>query len=468
VVATLERPTSQVLIHEVTDRLVDGGFDLDGSIEDLTLEPGDEASVRWATFRPTGPAEQALFAHQVTDDVVHQLTNPERIKTTTLYLGRSAIGKTQAIQEGVRRAAELMGRASILDVVHLSQLSLVDALGVPRASYSEAQVRAGAIERHHAATYFALPENWPTEDRHPEHARAARQVFYHLRETGEVDWSWMNGHPLYTVFLDEMTNPSSDEVVHQFFPLILDRTLGGRQMVMDYAVIAAGNRVEDGCNSISLSVSATTRMALKEVVPNFPGWIRWGMQPRFPGSDQWKIHPLVIGFLWLNNEHFAPSHRDVDAMTPFASPRAWEFVSEELYVSERANTPDFLLKPAIAGRIGGSVTNLFYTYLLKYRNLPNVDALMRGEEIRWPPKQDIDVFLMIGAQMVKLLDEGNANRFMQILLSGKHFRPEMVVMIMKMIKPTGKLKRLTREWAPQRFVEFVHFYKKYSWGADAL
>lgn len=443
--------TGDFTISDVKDNLLDNGIDF---TQDMTRIHHDN----WVDHKPVGDLSHSIYVHQVPDLVaVHALT-PELWSHTLCLLGPTAIGKTEGIRQGLQQAAGAMDRTLRLTELHVSQMGPVDALGVPREENKQ--------------TYWAPPKIWPLADnleRDTQHQTKVAAFLDTYRTTGELAYHQLP-REWFVHFHDEVTNPSSPQVPHQLFPAWCGdsdgRMIGGHRLVRDYFVVLAGNRVEDGTNSINLAASAVTRLGLIEVVPHFGGWLQsYAFQERpINGRVQSRIHPAIIAFLNKFNRHFAPQELDERApMDPFPTPRNWSYVSDLFYANERHPLPADLFQAAVAGRVGDPVARELFTFLSYYAELPDVDKLLKGQPVpNFPTKNRIDLLAILGTQMVVQLNEHNAKVFMQYINDDSKFPPEVAAMIMKQLRPAGKLRDLVHKWATPEFTEFTAKFKRFT------
>jgi len=436
------------------------------NLADLTKELGNLAIAEDTESPNVDGVGKQIFTHQIPHIVRAYATTPELWDHTLLFLGPTAIGKTEAIRQGFadaiaemnerRAAAGSSPRKLILTELHVSQLGPVDALGVPR-------------ERD-GRTYWAPPEIWPLADVLEEREHYDTQIatfLAHYQATGELAWELA---PLtwYAHFHDEVTNPSTPQVPHQLFPAWCGtnqgRMIGGHRLVRDFMTVLAGNRVEDGTNSINLAASAVSRMCIIEVVPNYNGWLQHYAFTRVQrgGNEVTRIHPLVIAFLNKYPQHFAPQERDHRSpMDPFPTPRAWKFVSDLFYRQEARPMPEDLFRTNVAGRIGVPVTEELFTFLTYYRELPDIDKVLAGIPVpNWPdPNKRPDLMFIITTQLVMKLNKDNARNFMELMCDETRMPAEFSARTMKLLRPAGKLQPLFYEWDPDGMRTWVQKYK---------
>lgn len=439
--------TSGISITNVKDQLIDAGIDLDADITEVSNSD-------WFEHRGTGDLSHTLYVHQVPEFIAFHGVNPDLWGHAVTLLGPTAVGKTEGVRQGLALAAERMGRRLNLKELHVSQMGPVDALGVPR--------------ENNGRTYWAPPEIWPLQKSLPEHTNLANGFMQHYKQTGKIDYTLLP-EEWFVHFHDEVTNPSSPQVPHQLFPSWCGdgegKMIGGHKLVPDFMVVLAGNRVQDGTNSINLASSAVTRLCMIEVVPHYGGWLQnYAFKPRMvAGETMSKIHPLVITYLNKFNRQFAPQDMsERSPMDPFPTPRNWRFISDELYANDQNPMPEFMLKAAIAGRIGDASAQQFFTFVAHYKDLPDVDKLMKGMPVpNFPKSNRPDLLLILGTHMIMKLNKDNAKVFMEYMLDDSKFPIELSTATMKQLRAANKLSPLIQEWARDSFSKWVQKNKAF-------
>jgi len=187
------------------------------------------------------------------------------------------------------------------------------------------------------------------------------------------------------LFLDEITSapPSVSAAAYQ---LILDRRLGQYKVPDGWAIFAAGNRQGDRGVTYTMPAPLANRFSHFEVDINLDDWVAWAYAN--------NIDERVIGFLRFRPEllfDFDPAHNPV----AFPSPRSWEFAHRAL--KKFMNQPNLLLGSlqACVGPAAGVELNAFLSTL---DQLPDIEAILRGEDVR-PPKE-IDLQYAVASTLV--------------------------------------------------------------------
>ena len=249
--------------------------------------------------------------------------------TPVMLWGPPGVGKSQIVaQIGERH------NAPVIDV-RLSQMEPSDLRGIPF--------------RDSELVEWAIPSMLPNAERH-----GAQGI----------------------LFLDEITSavPSVSAAAYQ---LILDRRLGDYRVPDGWAIFAAGNRQGDRGVTYTMPAPLANRFSHFEVDLNLDDWVAWAYQN---GIDE-----RIIGFLRFRPEqlfNFDPAHNPV----AFPTPRSWEFVHRAL--QKFGDSPALLLGTlqACVGPAAGIELKAFVDSL---DQMPDLDAIVRGEEIKAPKEVDL-------------------------------------------------------------------------------
>jgi len=188
-----------------------------------------------------------------------------------------------------------------------------------------------------------------------------------------------------------------------------------------WAIIAAGNRQGDRGVTYTMPAPLANRFSHFEVDVYLDDWVAWAYQH--------KIDDRIIAFLRFRPEllfDFDPAHNPV----AFPSPRSWEFAHRAL--KKFCDHPDLLLGAlqACVGPAAGIELNAFIANL---DNLPDIDAILRGEAVQ--PPQEIDLKYAVAAALVGLAirsqDKANCQEIYGNILkfAGRFKHREMGVML---------------------------------------
>ncbi len=249
--------------------------------------------------------------------------------TPVMIWGAPGVGKSQIIaQVAVKHDIPLID-------IRLSQMEPSDLRGIPF--------------RNGESVEWAVPAMLPNKERHG---------------TSGI------------LFLDEITSapPSVSAAAYQ---LILDRKLGQYEVPEGWAIFAAGNRQGDRGVTYTMPAPLANRFSHFDFEIHLDDWVAWAYQN--------NIDDRVIAFVRFRPEllfDFDPAHNPV----AFPSPRSWEFAHRALQKFE--HNPDLRLGSfqACVGPAAGIELNAFISNL---DQLPDIDAIIRGEEVAAPTEIDL-------------------------------------------------------------------------------
>lgn len=258
--------------------------------------------------------------------------------TPVMLWGPPGVGKSQMIaQVAARHDAEVID-------IRLSQMEPSDLRGIPFRS-------GDTVE-------WAIPAILPDAARHGESG---------------------------ILFLDEITS-AAPTVSAAAYQLILDRRLGEYRVPPGWAIFAAGNRQGDRGVTYSMPAPLANRFSHFTLDVNLDDWVAWAYAH---GIDE-----RLIGFLRFRPEllfDFNPAHNPV----AFPSPRSWEFAHRAL--QKFADAPSLLL-PALQACVGPAAGIELKAFVDNLDNLPDIDAIVRGERV--PVPREIDLQYAVATALV--------------------------------------------------------------------
>lgn len=249
--------------------------------------------------------------------------------TPVMLWGPPGVGKSQIVAQVAARHA-----VPVVDI-RLSQMEPTDLRGIPF--------------RQGASVEWATPSLLPDPQRHG---------------------------PQGILFLDEITS-AAPTVSAAAYQLILDRRLGDYVVPPGWAIFAAGNRQGDRGVTYSMPAPLANRFAHFSFDVHLDDWVSWAYQN---GIDE-----RLIAFLRFRPAllfDFDPAHNPV----AFPSPRSWEFAHRAL--QKFGGVPDLLL-PALQACVGPSAGIEAKAFLDHAGKLPDLDAILRGEEVAVPMELDL-------------------------------------------------------------------------------
>jgi SpoVK/Ycf46/Vps4 family AAA+-type ATPase len=258
--------------------------------------------------------------------------------TPVMLWGPPGVGKSQMIAQVAARH-----RAPVIDV-RLSQMEPSDLRGIP--------FRVGDLVE------WAIPALLPAAARHGERG---------------------------ILFLDEITS-AAPTVSAAAYQLILDRRLGEYRVPDGWAIFAAGNRQGDRGVTYSMPAPLANRFSHFAVDVHLDDWVAWAYAN--------NIDERIIAFLRFRPEllfDFDPAHNPV----AFPSPRSWEFAHRAL---QKFGDRSALLLAALQACVGPAAGIEVKAFIDNLDNLPDIDAIVRGEQV--PVPREIDLQYAVAAALV--------------------------------------------------------------------
>ncbi len=293
--------------------------------------------------------------------------------TPVMMWGPPGVGKSQMVaQVGAKHGAPVID-------IRLSQMEPSDLRGIPFR-----------VDQH---VEWAIPAMLPDVQRHG---------------------------PEGILFLDEITS-AAPTVSAAAYQLILDRRLGEYQVPDHWAIFAAGNRQGDRGVTYSMPAPLANRFQHFEVEAHLDDWVAWAYKN---GIDN-----RLIAFLRFRPEllfDFDPAHNPV----AFPSPRSWEFAHRALQKFD--DNPKAMLG-ALQACVGPAAGIEAKAFIDNLDNLPDIEAIVRGEEVPVPKEIDLQyaVASSLVAQAIRAQGNGKAQEtFGNILTYARRFpQREMGVML---------------------------------------
>ena len=199
------------------------------------------------------------------------------------------------------------------------------------------------------------------------------------------------------LFLDEITSvpPSVSAAAYQ---LILDRRLGAYEVPQGWSIFAAGNRQGDRGVTYTMPAPLANRFSHYEVDINLDDWVAWAYAN--------AMDDRLIAFLRFRPEllfEFDPAHNPV----AFPSPRSWEFSHRAL---QKFGDLPALLTGALQACVGPAAGIELSAFVENLEQLPDIDAIVRGETVRVPKETDLQyaVAAALVGRAIRAKSEDNA------------------------------------------------------------
>jgi hypothetical protein len=262
--------------------------------------------------------------------------------TPVMLWGAPGIGKSQIIAQVAKKY-----QANIIDI-RLSQMEPSDLRGIPFKSGN----------KDNDLVEWSIPAILPDEKRHGKRG---------------------------ILFLDEITSvpPTVSAAAYQ---LILDRKLGEYILPEGWVVFAAGNRQGDRGVTYSMPAPLANRFSHYELSIHLDDWVTW--------AYDFGIDERIIGFLRYRPELLFEFDAQQNPIA-FPSPRSWEFVNRALH---KFGDNLKVFRVAASSRVGEGAGVEITTFIEHLADLPDLDAIIRGESVVVP--KDIDLQYAICAALV--------------------------------------------------------------------
>lgn len=169
------------------------------------------------------------------------------------------------------------------------------------------------------------------------------------------------------LFLDEL-NSAPLSVQAAIYQLVLDRKIGEYTMPKGWAIICAGNKIDDKGIVFKLPSPLINRMVHIVLEAKFDDFKVWAIQN--------EIHPFIIGFLGFRPDLLSSEVPSSSETNPaFCTPRAWAMLSSIL----KSNSDINKISPIVYGTVGYGAGIEFTSFVKVYKTLPNVDAILDGK-----------------------------------------------------------------------------------------
>ena len=313
--------------------------------------------------------------------------------TPVMLWGPPGVGKSQMVAQVAAKHG-----APVIDI-RLSQMEPTDLRGIP--------FRSGDLVE------WAIPAMLPDEQRH-----GASGI----------------------LFLDEITS-AAPTVSAAAYQLILDRRLGEYRVPAGWAIFAAGNRQGDRGVTYAMPAPLANRFSHFEVETHLDDWVAW--------AHAHRIDERIIAFLRFRPEllfDFDPRHNPV----AFPSPRSWEFAHRALHkFGDQAE----LLLGALQACVGPAAGIEAKAFIDNLGNLPDLDAILRGEPAPVPTETDLQyaVASALVARALRAKDGPEGSKILGHILDYARDFPnrEMGVMLVyDMQRAVGERLFKTPQFAP--------------------
>lgn len=232
------------------------------------------------------------------------------------------------------------------------------------------------------------------------------------------------------LIIEELSDAQMD-MQNPMCRVILDRYAGQMELSSELYIIATGNRTEDRSGASRLSTKLANRMRILNFDEDLDDWMAW--------AAAHEIDPMLRAFI-----RFRPNLlSDFDpkrALNP--TPRAWEDVSR-IPAGLKSN----VFMEHVKGCVGEGAAAEYVGFVKLFRELPDIDAIIRSPETAEIPEQASTRYAVVG----KLLSMIKKENFPNIYKYVSRLSPEFLVTFMKDAGDNPKTR-----WV-QRTPEWVNF-----------
>lgn len=245
-----------------------------------------------------------------------------------MVFGPSGCGKTEiSIQSVLEQDYNFV-------YLNLSTLEAPDLIGLP------------CLDEKEMVTRYALPATFPRPPAKKE-----------------------SGHKGKILVVDEI-DKAKPELQSPMLELFQFRSINGQDLDFD-AVLATGNRPDEGAFSLPVSKALTNRCKVYQMAPEFDPWQDW--------ASSVNLNGLVVGFLHRNRDYFTKPDTSGD-FTAYCScsARSWSNAAKDLDAAQQDGENDYTFQQnLVAGYVGVEAAVKFQVWLEHYKEIyPMIDALV--------------------------------------------------------------------------------------------
>ncbi len=217
------------------------------------------------------------------------------------------------------------------------------------------------------------------------------------------------------LFLDEL-NSAPLSVQAAIYQLVLDRKIGEYTMPKNWAIVCAGNKIDDKGIVFKLPSPLINRMVHIVLEAAFDDFKAWAIKN--------EIHPFIIGFLGFRPDLLSSEVPSSSETNPaFCTPRVWAMLSNIL-----KNTNEIgKISPIIYGTVGYGAGIEFTSFVKVYKTLPDIDAILDGVS-QDVPTEPSSLYALTAALIEKY---NNTNQAKNLFAYSKKLPVEFSVMLIK-------------------------------------
>lgn len=266
---------------------------------------------------------------------------------------------------------------------------------------------------------------------------------------GKTKWAYPNWLPTKgkgLLFLDE-ANLAPPLVQSSAYQLILDRRLGDYQVPPGWAIIAAGNRLEDKAYTFELAAPLCNRFIHAELgVPNIEDWSEWAIEQ---GVDSRIVTFLMFKPAFLFK--FDSKLKD----KAFPTPRSWaKYCSPIIKGSEDYGE----MLTLISSAVGEGVATECVAYLKLSKAIDLKDILEHPDKIK--DIKGIDVKYSLVSALSEFIKKDTATTLPKVCKCAEVMEAEFSILLLRFIKSNIQMHKLLKFIQDNKVVAGV--YKKYA------
>ena len=196
------------------------------------------------------------------------------------------------------------------------------------------------------------------------------------------------------IFCDEL-NLCSPSVMGIAQQLILDRQVGDYTVPEGWFIIAAGNRTEDRAAISQMPAPVANRFIHFHIDSSLDSWKEYAIAQ--------NIDEKILAFL-----NFRPQllYNFEKNQTAWPSPRSWEFANSLLAIDLN-----------IESAVGTGAASEFYAYQTIYNELPDVEMIFEGKEVKVPHEPSL-IYAVCGAIITRAKTAEHVFKGLKWLMDG--------------------------------------------------
>ena len=184
------------------------------------------------------------------------------------------------------------------------------------------------------------------------------------------------------LFLDELAQ-APPLVQAACLQLVLDRRLGEYELPEGWSVVAASNRTEDRAGTHRLISPLLNRFVHVDLEVSVDDWQSWAVKAGIVAEVRAfvRFRPALLFQFDAASQPRA-----------FPTPRSWHAVSDVL-----PRTSPQLLHAIVAGCVGDGPAAEFLGFLRLYRELPDLDGVLKSPDSSPVPREPAVLYALVGA-----------------------------------------------------------------------